>query len=161
MRGGATTAHFVFAADTVDLYHATTAERAASIRANGIDLARARPNTDFGPGFYTTRNPVQAEAWAARLQKAGSPSEVLHYQVPANEFAGLNGLTFEGPTPGWEDLVRSQRLLGGPPHGYDFVEGPMVGNVRGAWGGGTLDPWGNQVSFHTPDAIDLLNGYLQ
>ncbi len=149
------------AAKNVDLYHATTRSNAASIRANGIDLSASRANVDFGPGFYTTRDPAQAADWAARLQKRGFDSEVLHYRVPQSELDSLSGMAFPGPTPAWEDMVRSQRLLGGPAHGMDYVEGPMVGNVFGSWGGGPIDPWGNQVSFHTPGAASMLNRYIQ
>ena len=110
---------------------------------------------------HTTRDPAQAADWAARLQKRGFDSEVLHYRVPQSELDSLSGMAFPGPTPAWEDMVRSQRLLGGPAHGMDYVEGPMVGNVFGSWGGGPIDPWGNQVSFHTPGAASMLNRYIQ
>lgn len=145
---------------TVDLYHATSAENAASIRANGIDLSASRSKLDFGEGFYTTADPDQAAGWAARLEKRGVSADVLHYQVPESELGQLNGVTFDGPTPAWEDMVRSQRL-GGPPHGYDYVEGPMVGRVQGAYGAGPIEPWGHQLSVHTQRAASLLDGFLR
>lgn len=147
--------------DFVDLYHGTSANNAASIRANGIDLSRSRKQLDFGSGFYTTADPEQAADWVKRLEKQGESGEVLHYRVRKADLEALNGRTFEGATQEWEDMVRSQRRLGSPPHDLDYVQGPMVGRVKGLRDNGPLDPWGHQLSIHTQTAADLLNGGLQ
>ncbi|MGH3694713.1 MAG: DUF6531 domain-containing protein [Pseudonocardiaceae bacterium] len=145
--------------DIVDLYHGTTSSNAAIIRGTGVDVSHGRPGLDFGQGFYTTRDVDQAARWAERLGKTGDSAEVLHFRIPRSDLDSLRGLRFDGPTEGWETMVRSQRT-GGPPHGFDFVEGPMVGNVRGIRNGGSLEPWGNQVSFHTESGATVLNRNL-
>ena len=46
------------------LYHGTLDHHAQDILSNGVSLAGANPDADFGPGFYTTTLRRQAEAWA-------------------------------------------------------------------------------------------------
>lgn len=45
-------------------------------------------------------------------------------------------------------------------HPYDYVEGPLLGNPRDFMAGKDASTFGNQVSFHTVGAVDLLSGNL-
>ena len=143
--------------DFVDLYHGTTSAAAAGIRENGIDLSLANPRTDFGPGFYTTRSFEQA---AARAEAVGGPGagEVLQYRVPTSLFDELSGQTFDSGDGTYASFLRGIR--GGGMHAFDYVEGPVLRNPGGFYSGKDPVTFGNQVSFHTPTAVDLLNGYL-
>jgi hypothetical protein len=108
-------------ADHVDLYHGTTVAGAANIRRYGIDFAHSRAARDFGTGFYTTLDYAQAARWAGR--GSDGRGAVLHYRVPRSAIAGLAGLSFDGPTQQFLDLVRAMRSGGAPP-GYEYAEGP-------------------------------------
>jgi hypothetical protein len=140
--------------DYVTLYHGTDAEGAANIRAKGIDLSYSRQRTDFGRGFYVTEDRAQAVQWA------GTDGEVLAFRVPRSGLARLNGLTFADASSEWEAFVRSNRT-GASLHGYDYVEGPMLGNPRAFMGGGPARAFGHQLSAHTPTLIELLMRGLQ
>lgn len=136
------------------LYHGTTPENAASIRANGIDLGMANPRTDFGPGFYTTRIYDQALARAG-----GDTAGVLTYNVPESMFDSLSGVTFEDGGSDYADFLRSIRS--GDMNPYDYVEGPVLRNPGAFYAGKDPITFGNQISFHTQTAVDMMNGYLQ
>lgn len=129
-----------------------------NIRSNGIDLSIGRPDPDFGPGFYTTRFPAQAAEWVA--QNYGDAGTVLHFRAPASMFDNLSGKVFPDANGEYLDMVRSMRLQG-PMHSYDYVEGPLLGNPQDFLTGKAAITFGNQVSFHTQTAADLLCGYLQ
>jgi hypothetical protein len=140
-----------------DLYHGTSSDSAASIRANGVDTGYSSRPMDFGNGFYTTRNPAQAADWAAKLY--GDNGAVLHFRVPNSQLEGLNSLTFSGDSPELRAFVNYYRG-GGTGAPYDMVEGPMLGNP-GAFMRGTAPRWfGNQVTFFR-DTGSMLDAALQ
>lgn len=136
------------------LYHGTSSEAAAAIRANGIDLSYSRANLDFGKGFYTTTDYAQAQAWAAR-----QGGEVLTYRVPTADFENLNQLRFPSANADWESFVNANRS-GAPLHSYDTVSGPMLGNPRSFLNGAAPTAFGQQTSFHTIEAANWLDNYL-
>jgi hypothetical protein len=142
--------------DHVDLYHGTSKKGATSVRSNGIDLSVQRPDSDFGRGFYTTRDANQAAEWAGRNPGGG---EVLHYRVPKSELAGLNSLKFPTANSAWERFVLWNRS-GGPLHDFDTVEGPMLMNPDHALNGKAPTAGGHQLSFHTDRAVSMLDRYL-
>jgi len=142
----------------IDLYHGTSTANAASIRGNGIDLSQSRVELDFGPGFYTSRDAAQALDLASR--RFGSDATVLHYRIRATALDALNGRLFAGPTEDYLRFVRSMRS-GDPMHSYDVVEGPTLRNpLRFLRGQQDAVVFGNQVSFHTQEAVDILNAGL-
>ncbi len=142
----------------IDLYHATGKEAADSIRTHGIDLSKSRQSLDFGPGFYTTSDPVQAADWIARRHPDG---EILHFRVPMPDLVEFNRKVFTGATPDWEDFVRHHRA-GGPMHGYDVVEGPMLlSRAKDFLKGRPPTAGGHQMSFHTARAAEMLMKHLQ
>ncbi|MCP2323522.1 lysophospholipase L1-like esterase [Hamadaea flava] len=152
---------------TVDLYHGTSQAYAQDIRDHGIDIAKGERYVDFGRGFYLTTDLAQARAWAERNFADDHPT-VLHFRVPLNALSpgGLCGMVFNPPaagTPGYLAYVRAMRtfqpLVGGAD--YDFVEGPLLDNPFD-FISGTADAryHGHQDSFHSPQAISLLNQSL-
>jgi hypothetical protein len=46
-------------------------------------------------------------------------------------------------------------------HSYDYVSGPVLNNPRAFYAGKPASTFGDQISFHTQRAIDLLQGGLQ
>ena len=147
-------------ADSVDLFHGTTAANAASIRGNGINLTSNTNLVDFGAGFYTTNDRAQAARRAAQVSDDGV-GEVLHFRIPRAELEALNGRTFTNGGSDWASLVRGERSRGQVGHGYDFVEGPFVSNPRAIDRGGELIPKGHQLSVHTQTAASLLDRSLR
>lgn len=142
--------------DLIRFYHGTTKSGASSIRSNGIDLSFSRTKTDFGRGFYTTTDRAQAQIWAAARD-----GEVLEFSVSRQALAGLNGLDMGAKTqPSLFRFFRHNRL-GGRMHSYDAVSGPMLGNPGSFLRGKPGRIVGQQTSFHTQDAIDLLYQGLQ
>jgi hypothetical protein len=85
---------------------------------------------------------------------------VLRYSVPSSMFDNLSGRVFPGADSDYLDMVSSMRS-GGPMHSYDYVEGPLLANPRDFLAGKEPITFGNQISFHTENAVNLLNGYLQ
>lgn len=78
------------------LYHGTIESYAAAIVAK-VQVGLGRPNTDFGPGFYTTTKREQAQTWAAQIaatKPAGAAAAVIEIAVSRNALAGLEVLGF-------------------------------------------------------------------
>jgi hypothetical protein len=130
---------------------------AANIRANGIDLSVGRPNLDFGRGFYTTRDALQAAKWAS--QHYGAAGTVLQFRVPTSMFDSLSGQAFPSATSDYLDFVRAMRS-GGPMHSYDYVERPLLGNPGAFLAENEPFTLGNQISFNSEGAVNLLYRYL-
>ena len=143
--------------DSVDFYHGTNSISAGNIRKNGVNLSSSKKALDFGPGFYTTTNKQQAIEWAARKAEG----EVVHFRLSGSALSNMNNLSFNGATSSWGRFVRHFRKKG-KMHSYDTVSGPMLRNVQGFLRKGK-DPRasGQQTSWHTQEAIDILNSGIQ
>jgi hypothetical protein len=100
----------------------------------------------------------QAEQWAAK--NFGKEAQVVRFRVATKDLEGLKTLSFNETSASWQRFARHNRL-GGRMHGYDVVEGPMVRNVRSFAQAGPAVPIGHQTSWHTQDAVDILNRGLQ
>ena len=162
--GSAETVATTFASsgnDFITFYHGTTRQAAQTIRANGIDLSRQRPDSDFGRGFYVTTELQQAQEWARH--KAGSAfAEVLEFKVPAASFYSLKGLNFfRSISTSFLRFVHYFRSGGSHMHSYDHVTGPLLGNPDYFLWANTAEVFGQQTSFHTQRAIDMLYKGLQ
>jgi 8-oxo-dGTP pyrophosphatase MutT (NUDIX family)/MFS family permease len=145
---------------TVTLYHGTTDAGAASIRSTGIQLSAQRDRTDFGTGFYTTRDQRDAQRMARkRVQTHGGVPVVLRFDVPVEVLYEMSGMTFPGPTREYRDFVRLMRTKG-LRHTFDWVRGPVLYNVSDFLAGGEAHAAGEQVSFHTARAAQLLTAHL-
>jgi hypothetical protein len=132
-------------------------------------LAYSRSRLDFGQGFYTTTVRQQAEAFAhqkASIEVKRNPTArpgVVAFIITLDGLAKLDCLCFVRGHPDADDfwsLVFYCRS-GQSEHGrvinggwYDVVIGPVV---AGSWRqrGVYLDR--DQVSFHTEEAVKLLN----
>ncbi len=145
---------------TVTLFHGTLESQLASLRA-GIDLRRVQRRSDFGPGFYTTTSERQALSWARRNQRRadGSPA-VIRFELPRERLARLGCLWFVRADSDAEDywsFVRHCRAGGAHRPAvrfpwYDLIAGP----VSIDWEQRRTLPSSDQVSFHTPVAVAVL-----
>ena len=145
----------------IDLYHGTLDVHVRSIDGE-IDLSVCRDLTDFGRGFYTTTNRLQAEQWARNLAKRrGGVPAVIRFTVERDELAHLECLFFIRGSAAASDywsFVQYCKTIVGDHHRtytgwYDLVAGPVVASLEKQ----TVVPDGDQVSFHTPNAIGVLD----
>ncbi len=163
------------------LWHGCTVEDKDNLEAAGIDLTQCRVDSDFGRGFYTTTVRRQAEHWAwdrARWKIAnrrrGTRPVVLRFLVPRVRLGKLLSLQFvlgdfhnedfwslvqhcRRSVPaarGRSEVVHDHRC---PELGwYDVVVGP----VSAFWEQRVAMTDADQVSFHTPKAVRILNGLM-
>jgi hypothetical protein len=159
----------------IRLYHGTISASAASILA-GISLGSGRVRTDFGQGFYTTTSEPQARNWANKqvvsynTRNPGLPLEraaVVEFSVDRDALATLESIWFvrgDSLASDYWDLIRHfrvghsagkhhQRTV--PKSWYDLA----IGSLAASWYPATRTvPDSDQISFHTPLAVALLNG---
>jgi hypothetical protein len=153
------------------LYHGTTVEAARAIEAGHIDLRYGKRGADFGPGFYTTTMRGQASRWARRIADEWSSDPALVELVLSREdLTKLESLAFVdgqfGAEQFWSFVYYCRN--GATDHGrpgrggiasasYDVVFGPVsrVWWLRRAFHGA------DQVSFHTANAVRVLNAAAQ
>jgi len=86
-------------------------------------------------------------------------ADILHFRVPASELSKFRTLNFDRADNLWESFVQWNRAAKGS-HGYDVVNGAMLGNPGAFARGARASAWGQQTSFHTQSVIDFLNGSL-
>lgn len=123
-----------------------------------MDLNHATRDMDFGRGFYTTKDINQANDWILRKFKGNG--EMIEFRIPKSEFNKLNGLNFENADSKWLKFVTASR--NGNKNAYDYVSGPMLANPRGYLQQGKKAlSTGQQISFNTNDAINILNQYMK
>lgn len=107
------------------LYHGTNTDFA------GIDLAKSRPNKDFGRGFYLTDIRRQAVEMAVRrcdFEGTGTPT-VLTYEFDESllKSSELKVKQFDGVSNEWaEFILANRRARGKRVHDYDIVTGPVA-----------------------------------
>ena len=84
---------------------------------------------DFGFGFYTTTNKVQAISFADKVTKRrreGSPTVSVYEIDDEKAFSSCSLLRFDAPNEAWLDFVsdnRAGKYTGDP---YDFIYGPVA-----------------------------------
>lgn len=171
------------------LWHGTTSLHKTAIERDGIDLTKCAVDTDFGRGFYTTTVERQARLWAweqfYRWQArnplgTGNQPVVLCFRVCRyssgiasvgdNRSTGLDrlrSLSFVRGEYDHEDFwslvqhcrqstptaINDHRCPGG---WYDCVSGP----VAAFWEQRVAMADADQFSFHTPDAIAILQDLI-
>lgn len=139
----------------VTLYHATNGPGGRSLATDGIDPSKSKDRTDFGKGFYTTTNFDQAVRWARR--NGIGKGTVVEYRVSIDALAKLKSLDFPEAGGGlWNYFVRWNRG-GGELHSFDVVSGPMLLKLEQLKFPGMPDSGGQQTSFHTQQAFELLD----
>ena len=147
------------------LYHGTLLPHAQAIQRSGVNPARGRPGTDFGPGFYTTTLLAQARSWAWLLANTGSPPRqgaVVELSVNRDDLAPLDTLAFVRGHFSAEDywsLVFHCRQ-GATDHGRGAVNGgvydAVYGPVAAFWMQRVAMADSEQVSFHTAKSAACL-----
>lgn len=165
----------------VILWHGCTARDRDRIEGTGIDLAQCRVDTDFGRGFYTTTIRRQAEQWAWDRLRQGRPAwrrgnqaVVLRFRVSRARLGRLRSLQFVlgdfhnedfwslvqhcrrsvPAVQGRSEVIHDHRC---PRFGwYDVVTGP----VAAFWRQRVAMADADQVSFHTPKAVQILNALV-
>jgi hypothetical protein len=149
------------------LYHGTTAAAAREIAAGKIALHHGRRGVDFGPGFYTTTIEAQARRWAARRAGlSGRKAAVVEMLLRREEVASLQFMAFVDKDARAEQFWAFVHYCrsGATDHGrdlqgtsalgyYDVVFGPVAAYWNRSMEIGRAD----QVSFHTEEAVRLLN----
>jgi len=110
------------------IYHGT------NLKIGAIDLAKCRPDRDFGQGFYTTSYRHHAERRAQEIIRKSKQGEavVIEYDFDwkdiLEKFPNLKIKRFENVSGEWADFVMFNRLRNEnePSHKFDIVEGPVA-----------------------------------
>ena len=101
------------------LYHAST------VRVEKPDTQHARPNLDFGCGFYLTALRSQAESYAQRFKRRGKTAVLNEYELD-EDLTGFVVKRLEAYDEQWLDYVSAcRRGLPATEH-YDAVEGGVA-----------------------------------
>jgi Protein of unknown function (DUF3990) len=152
----------------LELWHGCLENHRQDIE-RGIDLTRCQLNADFGQGFYLTTVRGQAEHWAWKrfvdAARTGPTPVVLKFELDRDEIAGLEGLQFVRAdffaVDYWAFVQHCRQNGSGNPadharsngQWYDIVGGP----VSAFWPQRVAMPDSDQFSFHTPEAVSLLD----
>lgn len=120
-------------------------------------LRKCRKNTDFGRGFYTTTDLVQASRWAKIKQQRSKSAEavVSVYTIDEAIFndPAFAVFSFVGATEEWLHFVLANRN-GMPTKPYDIINGPVANDNLYA----TLLLF-EQGTFSVDNAIEKLKTY--
>ena len=84
---------------------------------------------DFGFGFYTTTNKVQAISFADKVTKRRQNGQrtVSMYEIDENTaFLECSILRFDEPGEAWLDFVSENRSVKNNGASYDFIFGPVA-----------------------------------
>lgn len=84
---------------------------------------------DFGYGFYTTTNKVQAIGFADKVtkrRKEGTPTVSIYEINEETAFAQCSVLRFDAPNEAWLDFVSDNRSGNYKGEIYDFIFGPVA-----------------------------------
>jgi hypothetical protein len=101
-----------------------------------IDLAKSRPNKDFGQGFYLTADKDQAARMAAqKVLQTGGDSAVISYYFDESvlQEQTLNIKLFDNYSEEWAAfiLLNRSRRTKEKQHNYDIVVGPIANDKVG------------------------------
>ncbi|MBO5209530.1 MAG: DUF3990 domain-containing protein [Lachnospiraceae bacterium] len=84
---------------------------------------------DFGYGFYTTTNKVQAIGFADKVtkrRKEGIPTVSIYEIDEMKAFKECSVLRFDEPNEEWLDFVSENRAGNYSGKQYDFIYGPVA-----------------------------------
>ena len=84
---------------------------------------------DFGYGFYTTTNIVQAKGFATKVtkrRKEGIPTVSVYEINEDKAFEECSDLRFDSPNEKWLDFVSENRAGNYTGELYDFIYGPVA-----------------------------------
>jgi hypothetical protein len=145
----------------IDLFHGTVEDNVDDLLW-AVDEQKGGKRKDFGRGFYTTTSLEMAWDWAiTKANQTKTVPAVVSFQVSRD----LHSLCFpRGESSGVDfwSFVQYCRSVGQHHNRsgvlwYDVVIGPVSGSLCKQ----TLIPDIDQVSFHTPYAVDVLNTSLR
>lgn len=89
------------------------------------NLAHSRSNVDFGRGFYTTPNHIQAGKWCGRFKRRGMEGIISCYDFNDDADETLKVLKFDKYSEEWlEFIVRCRKGLDDTD--YDLVIGGIA-----------------------------------
>ena len=111
------------------LYHGSTTD------IDRIDLAKSRPNKDFGKAFYLSDVKEQALEMAAfKADFEGGTPVINAYRFDESLLPSLRFKRFDAYTPEWAHFVYGHRTepQGLTLHDYDIVYGPIANDRIGA-----------------------------
>jgi hypothetical protein len=96
-----------------------------------INLAKCKPNKDFGRGFYVTKLAEQAQDMADRVSRwSDKKPSVTEFEFDENAFDDeeINALHFDVYDERWLDFIILNRNKSTRKniHEYDIVEGPVA-----------------------------------
>ena len=111
------------------IYHGTVLKYANDIVKNGIDLTIGRKRLDFGQGFYTTEDKIQAKEWAKRKAFGKDTPVVVCFDAI---FDNLTVKKFLFQNNEWKNYVYGNRIFDADLlKDYDCIIGPMAdGNIK-------------------------------
>ena len=147
------------------LYHGS------NIAFEQIDLSKSHNRRDFGRGFYCTILEKQARDWAHRLYMRNFSGGEYVYQYVFYQTDNLKIKHFNALDKEWLEFIKENRMKGGIQHSYDVVIGPVADDntmeTVQLYMSGVLkaeeaverlryNKVNNQVSFHTPLALEQL-----
>ncbi len=145
----------------IELFHGTTDTWVQDIL-QAVDETVGGTLKDFGRGFYTTTRLDKARDWAnVKALREGGTAAVVRFDVSRNDLAQLDCLFFargDRTAVDYWSFVQYCRTIGRDHNRlhipwYDLVVGP----VTGTWKRQTILPDTDQISFHTPYAVAVLN----
>jgi hypothetical protein len=104
------------------LYHGT------NVRFKMPKIIQPNRALDFGAGFYTTTDILQAKSWAkVVVRRAGNGFPLLNiYEFDKNSLSQLKVKHFETPNKEWLDFVCEHRLNIYGEDDYDLVIGAVA-----------------------------------
>lgn len=142
-------------ASRTTVFHGTISKHTISL-AHGIDLTISDKYTDFGQGFYVTKDKHQAQRFASRLSKLYNDKEqkkqqrnaayrpnsvrgiVFAYSLDTARLEKLRGYTFLSADDNWRKFVYNNRIDHSEyllcdagynqqtPPNYQYVTGPLA-----------------------------------
>lgn len=98
-----------------------------------IDLAKSRPNKDFGKAFYLSADRKQAENMAEfKVLTSGGEISVSVFEFDELHLQDLNIKCFESYSEEWAEFVYNNRDEKQDfHHDYDLVYGPIANDTVG------------------------------
>ena len=98
-----------------------------------IDLAKSRPNKDFGKAFYLSANKKQAEEMAKfKVLTSGGEETVTIFEFDELHLQDISIKRFESYSEEWAEFVynnRDEKQVF--RHDYDLVFGPIANDTVG------------------------------
>ncbi len=153
------------ATPTLVLFHGS------NILFDKIDLNKSRNRRDFDRGFYCTVLEQQADEWAKRLYLRTHTGGKYVYRYIFRQSEKLKIKRFATLNKEWLEFVKLNRIAGDIQHHFDVVIEPVADdntmetvqlylsgilNVDEAVSRLRYNKVNNQVSFHTPLALEYL-----